>query len=67
MKLGPDTYQLNTFNITKWAGGGRGRNQRTTRKCLEIKRNLTLTSKTSLENAKEIFIAIHNHLTLAFM
>ena len=36
--------------------GGRGgrRNQKTTRKCHEIKRNLTLTFKTSLENAKEI-------------
>ena len=44
-------------------------NQKTTRKCHEIKRNLTLTSKTSLDNAKEIgiFTAIHNHLTLAFM
>ena len=44
-------------------------NQKTTRKCHEIKRNLTLTSKTSLDNAEEIgiFTAIHNHLTLAFM
>ena len=48
-------------------GGWGWGNQKTTRKCHEIKRNLTLTSKTSLENAKEIFIAIHNHLTLAFM
>ena len=46
---------------------GGGRNQKTTRKCHEIKRNLVLTFKTSLENPKEIFIAIHNHLTLVFI
>ena len=32
-------------------GGGGGRNQKPTIKCHEIKRNLTLTFKTSLENA----------------
>ena len=39
------------------------RNQKTTRKCHEIKRNSTLTSKISLENVKEIGIstAIRNH------
>ena len=38
-------------------GGWGGRNQKTTRKCHEIKRILTLTSpKTSLENAKEMEI-----------
>ena len=49
--------------------GGWGCNQKPTRRCHEIKRNLTLTSKTSSANAKEmgIFTAIHNHLTLAFM
>ena len=59
MKLDPYLYHLNTFNIpnndgvNKWVGGGR--NQKTTRKCHEIKRILTLTSsKTSLENAKEM-------------
>ena len=35
--------------------GGWGRNQKTTRKCHEIKRISTLTSsKTILENAKEM-------------
>ena len=59
MKLVPDMYQLNIFNITKirvsmngWVGKF---NQKTTRKCHEIKRNLTLTFKTSLENAKEMY------------
>ena len=32
--------------------------QKTTRKCYEIKRNLTLAFKTSLENTKEIGISI---------
>ena len=60
---------LNTFNITKMRVSMNEHIQKTTRKCHEIKRNLTLTSKTSLDNAKEIgiFTAIHNHLTLAFM
>ena len=44
-------------------GAGGGSNQKTTKKCHEVKRNLTITSKTSLENAKEI----HNHLALAFI
>ena len=54
MKLSPYLYNLNTFNIlsnegvNEWAGGWR--NQKTTRKCHEIKRISTLTSsKTSLE------------------
>ena len=58
MKLGPDMYHLNTFNIpkhegiTEWAGGGR--NQKTTRKCYEVKRISTFTSsKTNSDNAKE--------------
>ena len=54
MKLGPDMYQLNTFNITKMGvsmdGWGGGRNQKTIRNYYEIQR------KTSLENAKEIEI-----------
>ena len=61
MKIGPYLHHLNTFNIqnnegvNEWAGGGG--NQKTTRKCHEIKRISTLTSsKTSLENAKEIEI-----------
>ena len=61
MKLGPDMYHLNAFNIPKnegvneWAGGGQ--NQKATRKCHEIKRISTLTSsKTRLENAKEMEI-----------
>ena len=61
MKLDPNLYHLNTFNIpnnngvNEWAGGGR--NQTTTRKGHEIKRISTLTSsKTSLENAKEMEI-----------
>ena len=66
MKLGPYLYHLNTFNIANnedvnvWAGGGGGGggcNQKTTRKCHEIKRISTLTSsKTILENAKEMEI-----------
>ena len=58
MKLGPDMYQLNTFNIPKhdgvneWTSGGR--NQRTTTKCQEIKRISTFaSSKTNADNAKE--------------
>ena len=58
MKLDPYLYHLNTSNIpnndgvNEWVGGGC--NQKTTRKCHEIK---TLTSsKTSLENAKEMEI-----------
>ena len=47
-------------------GWGRG-NQKNPRKCHEIRKNLTLTSKTSLEKHKDSFTAIHNHLTLAFM
>ena len=47
-------------------GWGRG-NQKPTRKYHEIWKNLTLTSKTSLEKHKDSFTAIHNHLTLAFM
>ena len=61
MKLGPYLYHLKTFNrpnnegVNEWAGGGR--NQKTTRKCHEIKRISTLTScKTILENAKEMEI-----------
>ena len=57
-------YQLNTFNATKTRVSMNervgGRNQKTTRKCHEIKRNLTLTFKTSLENAKGIGI-FHRH------
>ena len=61
MKLVLDIYQLNTFNIAKMRVSVNGqvegeRNQKNTKKCHEIKRNLTLTSKTSLENAKEIGI-----------
>ena len=59
MKLGPDMYHLNTFDIpkhegvNKWAGGG-GRIQKTTRKCNEIKRISTFaSSKTNSDNAKE--------------
>ena len=58
MKLGQDMYHLNTFNIPKhegvndWAGGGH--NQKTTRKCHEIRRISTFTSsKANLDNAKE--------------
>ena len=46
MKLGPYLYPLNTFNIPKnegvneWVGWVR--NQKTTRKCHEIKRISTL-------------------------
>ena len=61
MKLGPYLYHLNAFNIpnnegvNEWVGGGC--NQKSTRKCQESKRILTLTSsKTSLENTKEIEI-----------
>ena len=61
MKLEPYLYHLNTFNIpnndgvNEWVGGGR--NQKTIRKCHEIKSISTLTSsKTSLKNAKEMEI-----------
>ena len=43
-----------------WGGGGWEGNQKATRKCHEIKRNFTLTFKTSLENAKGIGI-FHCH------
>ena len=66
MKLRPDMYQLNTFNITKMrvsingqmegGRGGGGATKKTPKNAgHEINRNLTLTFKTSLENAKEIF------------
>ena len=61
MKLGLYLYHLNTFNIpnnegvNEWMVGGH--NQKTPRKCYETKRISTLTSsKTSLENAKEMEI-----------
>ena len=61
MKLGPYLYHLNTFHIpnnegfNEWVGGEC--NQKTIRKCHEIKKISTLTSsKASLENAKEIEI-----------
>ena len=51
-------YHLNTFNMPKhdgvneWAGGEH--NQKTTRKCNEIKRISTFaSSKTNSDNAKE--------------
>ena len=58
MKLGPDMYHLNTFNIpkydgaNKWAGGRQ--NQKITRKYHEIKRISTFAlSKTNSDNAEE--------------
>ena len=61
MKLGPYLYHPNTFNIPNNEGVNEwvcaGRNQKATRKWHEIKRISTLTSsKTSLENAKEMEI-----------
>ena len=58
MKLGPDMYHLNTFNIPKHEGvnkwAGVGRIQKTTRKCYEIKRIPTFaSSKNNSDNAKE--------------
>ena len=51
-------YQLNTFKIpkhegvNKWVGGGR--NQKTTRKCHEVRRiSTSASSKTNSDNAKE--------------
>ena len=73
MKLDPDMYHLNTFNIpehegvNKWADGA-GNIQKTTRKCDEIKRISTFaSSKANSVNTKEkgFFTAINNHLTLA--
>ena len=61
MNFGPYLYHLNTFNtpnnegVNEWVGGER--NQKTTRKCHERKRISTSTSsKTSLENTKEMEI-----------
>ena len=81
MKLAPDMYHLNAFNIPKdegvnkwegegWSGGGgRGRIQKTTRKCHEVKRISTFaSSKTNSDNAKregDFFTTIHKHPTLA--
>ena len=45
--------------VNEWAGGEA--EPKNHQKCHEIKRNSTLTSKISLENAKEIFTAIRNH------
>ena len=58
MKLGPDMNHLSTFNISKHEGvnewAGEGRNQKTTRKCHEIKIISTFaSSKTNSDNAKE--------------
>ena len=69
MKLDPYLYHLNTFNIpnndgvNEWVGGEC--NQKTTRKCHEIKKISTLTSsKTSLENAKEMEICSMPSITI---
>ena len=63
MKLGPDKYHLNTFNIPKhegvkeWArrrGSGEDCNQEITRKYHEIKRISTFaSSKTNSDNGNE--------------
>ena len=57
MKLGPDVYHLNTFNIPKhegvneWAGGWRS--QKATRKCHEIKKISSFASSiTNSDNTK---------------
>ena len=60
MKVGPDIYHLNTFNIPKhegvneWArcGEGAGWNQKITRKRHDIKRISTFASSKS-DNDKE--------------
>ena len=44
-------------------GGKGGDNQKTTWKCHEIKRNLNLTSKNSLERDNGFLTPIHKHLT----
>ena len=69
MKLDPYLYHLNTFNIpnndgvNEWVGGEC--NQKTTRKCHEIQKISTLTSsKTSLENAKEMEICSMPSITI---
>ena len=54
----PKYVHLNTFNIPKHEGvnewAGRGHNQKTTRKCHEIKKISTFaSSKTNSDNAKE--------------
>ena len=58
MKLGPDMYHLNTFDIpkhegvNKWAAEGVGCIQKTTKKCHEIKRiSIIASSKTNSNNA----------------
>ena len=58
MKLGPDMYHLNTFNVLKHEGvnkwAGRGRIHKTTRKYHEIKRISTFAlSKINSDNVKE--------------
>ena len=59
---------LKIYNLTTTDATG-GCNQKTARKCHEIKRILTFASpKNNSDNAKEkgiFFTAIHNHLTLA--
>ena len=65
MKLSPDMYHLNTFNIQKYEGlnkwAGRRCIQKTTRKCHEIKRISTFTSsKINSDNAKEEGIFYYN-------
>ena len=69
MKQDQYLYHLNTFNIpnndgvNEWVGGGC--NQKSTRKCHEIKRISTLTSsKTSLENSKEMEIFSMSSITI---
>ena len=73
MKLGPDTYYVNPFNIPKHEGvnkwAGEGHNQKTTRKYHDIKRISTFTYLKPTQimlKRRRFFTAIHNHLTLAF-
>ena len=73
MKLGPDMYHLNTFNIPKYEGvnkwvGGRGTSKRTSENVNELRESrLSHHQKPTqmMLKRREFFTAIHNHLTLA--
>ena len=72
MKVCPDMYYLNTFNIpkyegvTKWAGGGASKKPpENDMKLRESQLSHHLKPVQIMLNRRGFFTAIHNHRTLA--